>query len=94
MVELNFERGEEMNFDDYKNAKPYASRKTDATAHAEYTTEDARLYAKFKADLFDDLGITGHPKAEKLFAIAWEYGHSSGYSEVYNYADELAELLY
>lgn len=87
-------KGEEMNFADYKNTKPYVSRKTDAIVHAEYTDEAVRIYTKFKLDLFEELDIVGHPKAEKLLAIAWEYGHSSGYQEVYNYACELAELLH
>lgn len=82
-----------MNFNDYVNIKPYASSKSNPEIHAAHRDEDARLYAKFKADMFDELGISGHPNAEKLFVIAWDLGHSSGYSAVFNYADELSELL-
>ena len=51
------------------------------------------LYEQFKVDLKEDLGITDHPKAETLFDLAWEYGHSGGYREVYNYALDLVDLL-
>jgi hypothetical protein len=51
------------------------------------------LEREFKADLFDEHGVTAHPKANRAFDIAWEHGHSSGYSEVANYFDDLADLL-
>jgi hypothetical protein len=38
-------------------------------------------------------GLTGHPKAEKLYEIAWDIGHSAGYHEVEIYYDDMAELL-
>lgn len=56
--------------------------------HNLYRAEDARLNALFKADLEEDFGLTGHPKASKLFEIAWQEGHSGGYGEVVNYYEE------
>jgi hypothetical protein len=47
----------------------------------------------FDDDVFADLGISDNPKRHKLMAIAWEHGHSCGYSEVYYYASELVELI-
>jgi hypothetical protein len=38
-------------------------------------------------------GLTGHPKADKLYALAWDMGHSAGYSEVEIYYDDMADLL-
>lgn len=34
-----------------------------------------------------------HEKAQRLFELAWEYGHSSGESDVESYYDELVELI-
>ena len=48
---------------------------------------------EFKKDLFEDLGIEFNPKRDKLYSLAWEKGHSSGFSEVYNYACELVDLI-
>jgi predicted nucleic acid-binding protein len=48
---------------------------------------------RFKKDLFEDLGITNHPKAERLFSKAWERGHSSGMYEVYLVAQDLVDLI-
>ncbi len=38
----------------------------------------------FDADCLAELGLTEHPKAKRFCEIAWQEGHSSGYSEVWN----------
>ena len=48
---------------------------------------------QFEKDALAVLGLDDHPKAGKLCAIAWDYGHASGYPEIWNYLQELAELL-
>jgi len=58
-----------------------------------YREETSRLEAQFKADLLAELGITKHPKADALYRMAWDRGHSCGFSEVVSEAEELAELL-
>lgn len=55
--------------------------------------EQARLQDVFKQDMFEELGITNNPRREKLFEIAWEMGHSEGYSGVYNAALDLLPLI-
>lgn len=64
-----------------------------AAAIKPYRDEQARLHTEFEKDLYEDLGIEDNPKKEKLFTKAWEFGHSSGYSEVYNYACDLVDLI-
>lgn len=54
---------------------------------------EQRVYEQFKADLFNDLGIANHPMREKLFSMAWEDGHGAGYSEVYDCALGLVDLI-
>lgn len=51
------------------------------------------LEAEFKVDLLDEHGLTGHPKADRAFTMAWDRGHASGYQEVANEFDDLADLL-
>jgi TPR repeat protein len=58
-----------------------------------YDHETARLVAQFKHDMFVELGIVDNPKADKLYSIAWEQGHSSGYSEVLSYAWNIVDLI-
>jgi hypothetical protein len=58
-----------------------------------YREEESRLTEQFKADALAEVGLTGHPKADKVYHLAWEYGHSAGLSEVMNYLPELAELV-
>lgn len=48
---------------------------------------------KFRYWMYRELDIELHPKRKQLFHLAWEYGHSSGYSEVYSYALDLVELI-
>jgi hypothetical protein len=51
------------------------------------------LLEEFKADLFEEFGVTGNPKADKAYHIAWEHGHSSGLSEIYSFFSDLVELI-
>jgi hypothetical protein len=62
-------------------------------AIAAYRAEDNALHDEFKADAFAEAGITGNPKAEKCWDLAWEHGHASGYSDVLNYLVEFSELI-
>lgn len=54
---------------------------------------ERQLRAKLKADLESDYSLSSHPKRDALWTIAWEEGHSSGYHEVVNWYEKLAELL-
>jgi hypothetical protein len=77
----------------YQNSLPVASYKKDPEVYVAYWAENNRLEAMFKADLLDELGLTGHPKADMLFDIAWALGHAYGFEEVFNQASDLANLL-
>lgn len=60
---------------------------------AEWMKEDNRLREKFKVDALAEVGLTNHPKADKIFQYAWNNEHSSGYSDVYHMLEELAGLF-
>jgi hypothetical protein len=53
----------------------------------------SNIEEEFKVALFDYLGISKNKKAEKLYSMAWENGHASGYTEVAQIAEQLAELI-
>ena len=55
--------------------------------------DEARLTAQFKLDLLAELGIAEHPKADLLYEMAWERGHSGGLIEVLQVAEDLSDLL-
>jgi hypothetical protein len=59
-----------------------------------FNTENARIEEEFRKDLFNDLGITNNPKRDLLYAKAYERGHSSGYSEIADIAEDLVQLIY
>lgn len=59
-----------------------------------YYDNGSQLLEQFKIDLADELGLTNHPKWDKLYSIAWEECHNDGYESVYHFASDLAELLY
>ena len=46
-----------------------------------------------KERLLEEHVLTGHPKGDKLFELAWEHGHSAGIHEVEIYFAEFAELV-
>lgn len=60
---------------------------------AELRAEEDRLVARLRADLAAEHGISGHPKEPKVWALAWDYGHAYGASDVRSYYDDLAELV-
>lgn len=53
----------------------------------------AEIDAQFKKDAIAYVSITGHPKAEDCYSLAWAYGHSSGLSSVLEHLEDFAELL-
>jgi len=111
-----------MDYDKYKNTKPYpamppkprlpkhptAAEARDyadgleayetamvayRAARDDYHAEQARMDEQFKQDALADVGLTGHPRADKAYAFAWDHGHASGYSEVYYYLSDVADVL-
>lgn len=57
------------------------------------TQNNRRGYTCFKNDTARALGMENHPKWTYLFEMAWDYGHSSGYNEVWIYMLDLMELV-
>jgi len=47
----------------------------------------------FKRLLGEEYGVTGNPKFEKAYYIAYEHGHSSGFSDIEIYFSELSDLI-
>lgn len=88
-----------MNFDKYNNTMELPMRNNFQTAEEymdarkAYHAHTNELKMQFKQDMLDDFGVTDHPKAQKLWELAWERGHSAGLYAVYQEAEELVELL-
>lgn len=79
----------------YQTKLPYPGMKVPRQdpARVAYAEDSGRLFELFKKDLFEEYGLTGHPKADMAFSIAWDMGHSSGLSEVDIYFAQIAPLL-
>lgn len=75
--------------------KYYEQRKKEAKEkRVKYQEEKDRLLQEFKRDALEYCDIPeDHPKAQKMFDIAWDMGHSSGFHEVLHYMEELSDLL-
>ena len=58
-----------------------------------YNAEIEAIRQTFRADLEAEYGVTGHPKAELLWTIAWDRGHADGLGPVYAAYDTLVELI-
>jgi hypothetical protein len=75
-----------------KAFKAYDAALVDYHAAREaYSVENGQIYAQFKADVLAELGLTDHPKAEKLFSMAWGCGHSEGYDSAAEGYDSAVE---
>jgi len=63
---------------------------------AKWRKEKEKEYAEIeesKSRLAKEYNLERNAKFEKAYALAWDYGHSSGINEVENYFHELAPLL-
>ena len=60
-------------------------------ARKEYENEQGKKYKEFQENVLKEVGLSGHPKKDKIYEYAWSKGHASGYYEVYYI---LAELSY
>jgi hypothetical protein len=58
-----------------------------------YREEMLRLQNEYRKDLIAKYGMTGHPKADKIFDKAWDLGSSAGLWDVEDYFMSLVELV-
>lgn len=59
----------------------------------EYRLAENNLNEEFKHACLKWLELDKHPKADRLWNLAWDYGHGSGLTEVTIYLDDLSDLL-
>ena len=78
---------------DYQTKLPYERNSKNPAVYTAYQEDQARLNKQFRLDLEVEHGVIGNPKADKLFEIAWEQGHSYGFSEVALHYDQLVVLI-
>ena len=84
---------EKLNERAYTNQLPFVRRSVDEAGWRKYQAESKRLHDLFKADALEEVGLTGHPKAEKAFDFASDDGHGSGLQDVLYHLSRFAELL-
>ncbi len=69
-------------------------RRIDRRAEQAEAREKERIAIEaFHQKLARNYGLENHPKEPKLWALAWEHGHSAGYGEVRGYYHDFSELL-
>jgi hypothetical protein len=78
---------------EFKHNELYTTIVTDRVQWEKYHEAERQSILNFRQALFDEHGVSNHPKRNKAFDIAWEHGHASGFTEVANYFADLAELL-
>lgn len=75
----------------------YSLRKTDLELYKqlakEYNIEHGLLQEQFRLDAIEEVGLKGHPKADKAYSYAWQQGHHAGYSEVLSHLQDIAEVV-
>lgn len=80
--------------DDYYTSKlPFVPHSKDPGAYDARLQDQERLRQEFRADLAREEGVTGNPKEPLLFRLAWERGHSAGWTEVAINYEEMVELV-
>ena|SRR6185312_330692 len=64
-----------------------------AEANRRRREDQAALDQQFEEDLAAEFGLTDHPKRGKVYALAYDMGHSSGLGDIYHHYSDLAELV-
>jgi hypothetical protein len=77
-----------MDFAKYENPVEYTKATKQAWARVE-----SELYQQFRDDALKEVGLLNHPKADKIYSLAWENGHAGGFPEVFNHLLDYAELF-
>lgn len=72
---------------DVKEKKRYT------VAKLKYRHDNAEMIKKLKQDIIEEAGVVDNPKANDLWDIAWDQGHSSGLNEVYNYFFDYLKII-
>lgn len=75
---------------EFANTLPWGK---DPEIRAAYQAQESRLHQLFFFAALSDVGLLGHPKADKAFALAYDRGHAHGYHEIHQELRALAELL-
>lgn len=83
----------DVNADDYATQETVTDNDALKTARKAYSEETAALMEQFKNDLFFDNSLQRNDFTEKLYAIAWDKGHSNGLSEVASEFEDLVVLV-
>ena len=74
-------------------AKYEADEAAFTAARLAYSEDERRLHDLFVALLAEENGMTGHPKAGKVYAMAYDRGHSGGMGDVITEYEELVDLV-
>jgi hypothetical protein len=48
---------------------------------------------QFRNDAEQELGTTGHDKADWMWGLAWKHGHEGGFEEVFSQLVDLKAML-
>jgi len=72
---------------------PWGDLKTNPEGFGAYSKVEDGLIAKFKADALEEVGLTDHPKADRIWDKAWDERADEGIWEVFDELEELADLI-
>lgn len=95
-VRANIEAGKYTNQSVYPTMATHGTKDAMLEARRAWKAETDRLErVVFKLDLEEEFNLAkvSPEKCDKLFSIAWEQGHSAGLNEVYNYYEEMVDLV-
>jgi len=64
-----------------------------AAEHAAWQEKCRARRKAHKDKMEEEHGLSGHPKADLLYEMAWDMGHADGYNEVETCYADMARLL-
>ena len=77
---------------EFENKIPYPGELRSACLK-KYHRGDEEAIKLFRTALEEENHTTGHPKADRLWDMAWDNGHSNGLENVVCWYEDLVELI-
>jgi hypothetical protein len=77
----------------YHAKLPYPSKNASEETKKKYHEEVLRCSEQFKRDCIKVVGLQGHPKEEKAYALALDYGFKEGKYAILMKLEDIADLL-
>lgn len=78
---------------EYPISHAFTNKEEYRKARLAFRNAEDRITDELHASLSCEYGLKDHPREQKVWDLAWSYGHSGGYSDVESHYQNFAGIL-